>query len=914
MKKNFLFSVIIPVYNVEAYLEETINSVLAQDIGFEAHIQIILVNDGSPDNSEAICLRYQDAYPENITYIKQENAGVSAARNAGIPYIKGKYVNFLDSDDKWAPDVFRLVNDFYEQHGDKIDVVSCRIQFFEAKTGYHALDYKFIETKLDRVIDITYAYNELQLHASSSFFRTESIGDTRFDSKIRFGEDALFTNQIILKKLKYGALGSADYFYRSRMSQNSAIQSQQKRPEWFFDSPKYFLEGLAKYCIQTQGTLLLYVQSVIFYDMGYRLTKSIPDFFSQEDHDRYLESLRYLLRNYVSDRVILTQKRWKRDVQMTALKLKYGEQFKHQFSFGYNTLCFGAFPLNKKFSANKTLLRILYMDIQDKTLYLEGAIVNWSMCPLGDLGDSIELYFYSAGQKRQAVTWLPEDRYTPSDYRKTINGMVAKRNLFRVAIPLKKGVTTITPKIHIQGYYTCRLPFSFGKFAPLSHKLEHSYCFLGRYLLQLNAPHQLKISKPKYKTKALLTQEFALERELRALGKGHLNHLRRKALWLIRRNKKKIWLVSDRPDVAGDNGESFFKYLVKHCPPDVDPYFVIRQDVPDYQRMKQYGKVIATGSQKHLIYTLASDCYIDSSGIERIMPPYRADALYFADLNQTKYVFLQHGIIKDDLSLWLQKPNKNIRMFVTSASPEYHSILESPYGYTEREIALTGLARYDTLLERAAFTEKKRQLLIMPTWRKSATRLPAADPEAAAAPTNTSVYRLGFQDTPFFQFYQPLIQHPRLLAAMERYNYTGLFCLHPNQMAQHVDFTENDRIKLHHGFLNYSEAFASSSILLTDYSSTPFDFAYLQRPVVYTQFDRKEFFSSHTYQEGYFDYERDGFGPVCYDLESTVDTLIHLMEQDAALDPKYQERIQHFFAYTDNKNCERTLNAILALD
>ena len=93
-------SVIIPVYNVEQYLEETILSVVNQTIGFE-NIQMILVNDGSPDNSEEICLKYRDKYPDNILYIKKENGGVSSARNLGMEYIQGKYVNFLDSDDKW---------------------------------------------------------------------------------------------------------------------------------------------------------------------------------------------------------------------------------------------------------------------------------------------------------------------------------------------------------------------------------------------------------------------------------------------------------------------------------------------------------------------------------------------------------------------------------------------------------------------------------------------------------------------------------------------------------------------------------------------------------------------------------------------------------------------------------------------
>lgn len=97
---KYKFSVIVPIYNVEDYLDETIDSVINQDIGFKENIQLILVNDGSEDDSEKICLKYKKMYPDNVIYVKQNNQGVSAARNTGIRYIEGKYTNFLDADDK----------------------------------------------------------------------------------------------------------------------------------------------------------------------------------------------------------------------------------------------------------------------------------------------------------------------------------------------------------------------------------------------------------------------------------------------------------------------------------------------------------------------------------------------------------------------------------------------------------------------------------------------------------------------------------------------------------------------------------------------------------------------------------------------------------------------------------------------
>ena len=96
MLNQFLISVVIPVYNTEKYLEETILCVINQTINFEKNIQIILVNDGSEDGSEEICKKYSLLYDKNIKYILLEcNCGVSAARNIGKNMADGKYITFL---------------------------------------------------------------------------------------------------------------------------------------------------------------------------------------------------------------------------------------------------------------------------------------------------------------------------------------------------------------------------------------------------------------------------------------------------------------------------------------------------------------------------------------------------------------------------------------------------------------------------------------------------------------------------------------------------------------------------------------------------------------------------------------------------------------------------------------------------
>lgn len=109
LDEDKIFSVIIACYNSEKYLEEAINSIIGQSFSFGSNIQLILVDDGSTDRTAEICDRYVSLYPDNITYLYQENQGQGAARNFGMKYIRGKYVNFLDSDDKFSGNTFYSV-------------------------------------------------------------------------------------------------------------------------------------------------------------------------------------------------------------------------------------------------------------------------------------------------------------------------------------------------------------------------------------------------------------------------------------------------------------------------------------------------------------------------------------------------------------------------------------------------------------------------------------------------------------------------------------------------------------------------------------------------------------------------------------------------------------------------------------
>ena len=122
MEFEYRVTVIIPVYNVEPYLKDCLDSLVAQTIPQE-DMEVLMINDGSTDGSLEICEQYAEAY-ENFKVLSQENQGVSAARNNGIRSAKGKYLMYLDGDDTLSEETVENVIDFFDEHYDEVDLVA----------------------------------------------------------------------------------------------------------------------------------------------------------------------------------------------------------------------------------------------------------------------------------------------------------------------------------------------------------------------------------------------------------------------------------------------------------------------------------------------------------------------------------------------------------------------------------------------------------------------------------------------------------------------------------------------------------------------------------------------------------------------------------------------------------------------
>lgn len=315
---EYLVSVVMAVYNAEEYLEEAIDSVINQSIGM-TYTQIVLVNDGSVDGSREICESYLERFPQNIVYIEQENSGVSVARNNGIDRARGKYVNFLDSDDKWTENSFDAFLAFFRDN-EGVRLASSRYVMFDAKSGDHRLNYKYDET---RVVDLLEIYDYPQLSSSTCFFDATVFENHRYNDKLSVSEDTLMVNEILLDDLRYGVVHEPTYMYRQRATVDSAIDTMKQNISWYSDTMHRCYEELFGLSRARYGHVLPFIQYVVMYDLQWRIRAKEPEMLDKEQLEEYKNVLVDLLKD-IEDHIISEQKTISIDQVAFALSLKYG--------------------------------------------------------------------------------------------------------------------------------------------------------------------------------------------------------------------------------------------------------------------------------------------------------------------------------------------------------------------------------------------------------------------------------------------------------------------------------------------------------------------------------------------------------------------------------------------------------------
>lgn len=351
--------------------------------------------------------------------------------------------------------------------------------------------------------------------------------------------------------------------------------------------------------------------------------------------------------------------------------------------------------------------------------------------------------------------------------------------------------------------------------------------------------------------------------------------------------KSNIWLLMDRDYEADDNAEHLYRYIMQNHPKQ-KIVFALRKESSDWKRLKREGfNLVEFGSYKFRKIVNKSSKIISSHADSYLMR-------YITFRQQ--FIFLQHGVIKNDLSKWLN--SRKIDLFITSTKEEHNSIVNdyNRYKFGKKEVVLTGLARHDTLLKNNQNSIK--QVLVMPTWRHYLSGLMIG---------NSGIRKLkdGFRESEYFQKWNSLLNSDVLQKLCKKYSYAIVFNPHPNIIPYLKDFEIPSYVSIANENKSLQDLFCKSSLMITDYSSVAFEMAYLGKSVIYYQFDKEEFFSSHTLQKGYFDYEKDGFGPVVENEENLLKQFENFLRNDCKSFGVYKDNINSAFVFKDGRCCER---------
>lgn len=902
--REYKVSVVTAVYNVEAYLGEMIESIVRQTIGFE-NIQLILVDDGSADRSGDICDQYAGRYPDNIVAVHRENGGVSSARNEGLIHAAGEYVNFTDADDMLEENALQLMYDYLRENGEWIDLCAIPFRLFGARNGRHPLNYRFDAGT--RIVDLQQEYDCIQLSISGTLVKRDCFVERKFEEGLVYAEDAQVVVDILLEQMRYGIVCGTSYLYRKRESGDSAIDLCGSRAGYYNIPLKRFILYSLENARIKKGYVPLFVQYTCMYDLQWRIKKHplvnagvLPETEAEEYRMLLLQALQD-----IDDQIIAAQRNIDKSYKMAVLLLKEENRSKKELTVGENILRVGVEEV-LSIDASDYALFFEFIEISSREMVLEG-YVKYFVEP-----DGIGVVLKGTCEGDVFAEYKAETTPRKEKCTYCMGQVVTQAIGFRIRI----GRQELPDSLELRSYLRyhdhdilCE-NISFGKFFPLAGQMVNSYCHFSQAgMLLTYSGNVLKISsgvdgKTVKRCERMFQREMLSRRDKRVARAW----IARKMYQVFRHLKKKeIWLISDRLTKADDNGEAFFTY-VNQCvkDPKIDTYFVLDKSSEDYPRLRQIGKVVPYHSVEHKVLALLGDKIISSQGDEFVFNCFFDMAYLYKDIRyRQQMVFLQHGVTKDDMSRWLAKSNKNFNLFITTTPQECQSILDGAYDYDERKVKCTGMPRYDYLYDN---TEAGNVITFMPTWRKYLTG-------GYNTCTDSNTLKKGFESSAYCRMYRQVFADHRLREAAERYHYVIQLMMHPampRECLQFLGIGENIRILDRNK--HYKELYADSHLVITDYSSAVFDFAYLRKPVIYYHQDAEEFFSGkHAYDKGYFDYERDGFGEVEYTAEALVDRIIEYMQNGCLLKEIYRDRIEKTFRYGDRNNCRRVYEEIVKL-
>ena len=348
--------------------------------------------------------------------------------------------------------------------------------------------------------------------------------------------------------------------------------------------------------------------------------------------------------------------------------------------------------------------------------------------------------------------------------------------------------------------------------------------------------------------------------------------------------------------MAQDNGYYFFKYCMDHEEEKRQNnhiYYVITKYAPDRKKLDAYqSHLVDFMSIRHMIYMIAAELLVSTDTRNHLYAMRQRGSILKRYLRKKPLVFLQHGVtaLKKVDFFYGKGKSGSCNLFVVTSDFE-KKIVEDYFGYAEDEIVNSGFARWDVLEDKS---EGLREILIMPTWRAWLENVTLEE----------------FKESDYFHNYMALLNSPRFHCFLEKNDLLANFYLHSKFREFIQDFSvESDRIRLIvFGEEPANELMMRCKMLVTDYSSVCWDVFYLDKPVVFFQFDRDKYMEAHG---SYLDMDRELFGDCAQDVDGLLTYMERCADDHFVVRPEYEKMQKSFYKYFDDQNSRRICDAIV---
>ena len=876
---SYKVSVVIPIYNSEELLHFSIDSLLAQKMDF-SDIEVLLVNNGSVDGSEELCLSYAKKY-DNVKYFSINEKGVSFARNYGIEHATGKYIGFLDSDDALTPDTLSKIYDFFEKHYDETDIVTYKIvpYFLDGRKG--TTHWRYWNLKKTGVYDLEEPDNWFITQTTVNVF-VKNMGtgnNILFDVDLAFHEDQRYDLEVELSKRTIGFVKGPEYKYIQHLG---SVTNFKEHPFYIFEDTTALWESLFARFTEVPH----YIQALYVNDLSWKINRDhlLPYHYSDEEFSK-ARGRHLALLSKVDPKVILGHPVMKYNVKFYLLKLK-GEEVTLDTSKNIE-LFLGdeQIHLAKTFTVEAQRMKLI-----DYTFATDLSIVQVANFYSDD---GIKFFVVKDG-KREELPLLVENY----DFFKGA-GVYAPHYYTRVKFDIRD-VKEFYFEVEAFGkvyrpnfIFAVNDIFNQRKIVNAVYREKTGFKFIKRGSVfkrfSRYSPYGLWTTLCKFFWDCVY---FLVRTNIKVL----LNRWSK----VLYKQKHPVWLYCDVENVF-DN--AYMQFMHDFSIADgVDRYYCIHKSNLDrveelFPGVPKEKIIIAESKQHKGLFLNCNKVITGYSNLGNICPFGAQTMRWYYDLLNFEVVYLQHGILHASLQNMYGHNHCQVDRVVVSSGFEVENFTNDIYRYKENELIKSCMPRYDFIRREA---EKENKVLFAPSWRQNLV----GELKNGVREVKDDL----FLKSDFYKATQAFLSSPELAKTLEEHDLYLDFKNHPNFACyNHLFEIDNPRIRLIEDKINMDEY----KLMITDYSSMVFDAVYIGCPILYFVPDYEQFIAgvSHGYRALDLPLS-DAFGP----FAQTADELLSNFETCAAADfvpaEPYKSRMEGFFLHYDDCARDRLYEAL----